>query len=95
MTTSSAVTPPRARPGRFDSLEQEVFLNLWRTYDRVKSLEEPQGVELLDEIHEAVQECHRRQLGHLGTKSLRSLAKLLKAARQPHEDAGNLSFVDE
>src|SRR5205809_7231698 len=25
---------------RFDSLEQEVFLNLWRTYDRLRSLEE-------------------------------------------------------
>jgi DNA-binding MarR family transcriptional regulator len=30
-----------ARPGRrFDSLEQEVFLNLWRTYDRLRALEE-------------------------------------------------------
>lgn len=28
-----------ARPG-FDSLEQEVFLNLWRTYDRLRTLEE-------------------------------------------------------
>lgn len=25
---------------RFDSLEQEVFLNLWRTYDRLKQLED-------------------------------------------------------
>ena len=25
---------------RFDSLEQETFLNLWRTYDRLKALEE-------------------------------------------------------
>ena len=24
----------------FDSLEQEVFLNLWRTYDRLRALEE-------------------------------------------------------
>jgi DNA-binding MarR family transcriptional regulator len=29
------------RAGRaFDSLEQEVFLNLWRTYDRLRALEE-------------------------------------------------------
>src|ERR1700730_17991407 len=28
-----------ARP-RFDSLEQEVFLNLWRTYDRLRALED-------------------------------------------------------
>jgi DNA-binding MarR family transcriptional regulator len=35
-------TPSRqARTGRhFDSLEQEVFLNLWRTYDRLRALEE-------------------------------------------------------
>ena len=33
MTTSQ---PRQARPGRhFDSLEQEVFLNLWRTYDHL------------------------------------------------------------
>jgi MarR family transcriptional regulator, organic hydroperoxide resistance regulator len=34
-------TPPSPSAGTaFDSLEQEVFLNLWRTYDRLKSLEE-------------------------------------------------------
>lgn len=33
---------PRGRRARraFDSLEQEVFLNLWRTYDRLRILEE-------------------------------------------------------
>jgi DNA-binding MarR family transcriptional regulator len=36
MTTSSG----RARKGGFDSLEQEVFLNLWRTYDQLHRLEE-------------------------------------------------------
>jgi DNA-binding MarR family transcriptional regulator len=34
---NSANTPPAAR---FDSLEQEVFLNLWRTYDRLRALED-------------------------------------------------------
>lgn len=29
-----------AATSRFDSLEQEVFLNLWRTYDRLKAIEE-------------------------------------------------------
>lgn len=28
------------RPRHFDSLEQEAFLNLWRTYDRLRALEE-------------------------------------------------------
>lgn len=30
----------RRKAGRFDSLEQEVFLNLWRTYDRLRMLED-------------------------------------------------------
>lgn len=29
-----------AEPRRFDSLEQEAYLNLWRTYDRLKVIEE-------------------------------------------------------
>ena len=29
-----------SRQRRFDSLEQEAFLNLWRTYDRMKALED-------------------------------------------------------
>lgn len=151
----------------FDSLEQEAFLNLWRTYDRLKSLEDEvfgrvglsaqqynalrllrsvhpdamptlvlgsrlisrapdmtrlldrleqrellsrerrsenrrvvevriteEGMELLSEIHDAVQECHQLQLGHMNKKALRQLTELLKQARQPHEDTDNLSFVD-
>lgn len=38
MTTPSAKTTRRA--ARFDSLEQEVFLNLWRTYDRLRIQED-------------------------------------------------------
>lgn len=35
------LAPRQARGGRrFDSLEQEAFLNLWRTYDRLKSHED-------------------------------------------------------
>jgi DNA-binding MarR family transcriptional regulator len=38
MTT---LQPRQARAGRhFDSLEQEAFLNLWRTFDRLRALEE-------------------------------------------------------
>jgi DNA-binding MarR family transcriptional regulator len=34
--------PPRKQTGsvRFDSLEQEVYLSLWRTYDRLRALED-------------------------------------------------------
>lgn len=31
---------PEKRLGRFDSPEQEVYLNLWRTYDRLRMLED-------------------------------------------------------
>lgn len=42
---SRVKTPSRRRadaspPRRFDSLEQEAYLNLWRTYDRLKALED-------------------------------------------------------
>jgi DNA-binding MarR family transcriptional regulator len=37
----ATATPPHATSlVRFDSLEQEVFLNLWRTYDRLRALED-------------------------------------------------------
>jgi DNA-binding MarR family transcriptional regulator len=32
--------PPRRELRKFDSLEQEAFLNLWRTYDRLKAIED-------------------------------------------------------
>src|SRR5437764_9573181 len=38
MTTPTARRPAKGR--RFDSLEQEAFLGLWRTYDRLRALEE-------------------------------------------------------
>lgn len=36
MKSAATLTPRR----RFDSAEQEVFLNLWRTYDRLRALED-------------------------------------------------------
>ena len=38
--TTSAKSPRRKRGGKFDSLEQEAYLSLWRTYDRLKTLED-------------------------------------------------------
>jgi DNA-binding MarR family transcriptional regulator len=143
----------------FDSTEQEVFLQLWRTYDRLKAIEDelfsrfdltpqqynalrlldaaqpggvqtmelgrrlisrmpdttrmvdrleqrglvsrrrlddnrrvvelrisPQGQLLLKEMAGVVIEMHRRQLGHLGPRQQQQLVKLLRLARQPHED---------
>ncbi len=167
---SAPHTTPRgkSRPlPQFDSLEQEAFLHLWRTCDRLKIIEEdlfsqfdltaqqyntlrllqsaapgslptlvlgrrlisrapdmtrlldrleergylrrerrPEnrrvvevaitdaGRQLLCEIHAAVVDCHRRQLGHLDARALRQLIDLLKQARAPHEDLAEPSFVD-
>src|SRR4051812_50152924 len=38
MVSTSA--PVRAKAKRFDSPQQEVFLSLWRTYDRLRGLED-------------------------------------------------------
>ena len=37
---ASVTLPKRRVRAKFDSLEQEVFLGLWRTYDRLKALED-------------------------------------------------------
>ena len=152
---------------RFDSPEQETFLNLWRTYDCLKALEDElfgqhqisaqqynalrllrsvhpgsmqtlalgkrlisrgpdttrmldrleqrqlivrerrsenrrvveiavttQGLALLDEMAEAVQEMHKRQIGHLSRAEQRDLITLLKRIREPHEDA-SCDWLDE
>ena len=153
---------PASRTGRnkrrFDSLEQEAYLSLWRTYDRLRAIEEelfsrwdltaqqynllrllrasypdpaptlslasrlisrapdvtrmldrlevlslierrrsaaerravmvvitPRGLELLEKIAGPLEECHRKQLGHLSKAQLRSLIDLLVQARLPHE----------
>lgn len=153
---------------RFDSPQQEAWLNLWRTYDKLRELEDrlfghyglsaqqyntlrllraahpdsiptltlgqrlisrapdmtrlldklearrlilrerraenrrvvnvaitQAGMDLLEEIADAVTECHRRQLGHLTRRELQQLSQLLKRARQPHEDQDHLSLADQ
>lgn len=158
--TRTISTVPDTGHRRFDSLEQEAFLNLWRTYDRLRAVEDElfgkydlsaqqynalrllrgarpgmlstlglasrlisrapditrlldkleergliervrlennrrvvlvgitaAGLDLLDRLDEAVQQCHRRQLGHLSRRELGDLIRLLKKARLPHEGA--------
>jgi DNA-binding MarR family transcriptional regulator len=36
----AAARQPRSASARFDSLEQEAYLNLWRTYDRLRAFED-------------------------------------------------------
>jgi len=145
---------------RFASQEQEVFLGLWRTYDRLRALEDelfgrhdltaqqynalrllraaapetlptlilagrlisrapditrlldklterglivrerqaenrrvvrvgitPAGLALLGSLDTEVRQCHERQLGHMSRADLKTLTRLLHAARLPHETA--------
>jgi len=168
MVNRSEQSESTSKTRKFDSLEQCVFLNLWRTYDRLKILEEEvfsryelsaqqynslrllksvypasmptlvlgsrlisrapdmtrlldklenrgyltrerrsdnrrvvevtisqEGLDLLDELSEPIQECHAKQLGHLTKEQLGQLATLLREARAPHEDANSPSLVDE
>lgn len=149
-----------SRPRRFDSPQQEVYLSLWRTYDRLRMLEDKlfsqhdltaqqynalrllkaeypatlptlalasrlvshnpditrlldrlaerglvvrermtdnrrvvqvgiteSGLALLKELETPVRQCHQMQLGHLSSSQLKSLVDLLRASRQPHEEA--------
>ncbi len=153
----------KRRAKSFDSTRQEAYLNLWRTYDRLRALEDelfvqhdltaqqynalrllrgehpsslatldiskrlisrapditrlldkldqrglinrqrpPEnrrmvqvsitsaGLELLAKLDSAVRACHERQLGHLTNQQLSTLIELLRVARQPHEDIGNI-----
>ena len=41
----------------------------------------PEGLKLLAQLDEPVQEIHRKQLGHLGKNRLGALTQLLRAAR--------------
>jgi hypothetical protein len=41
----------------------------------------PGGLKLLGRLDEPVQEAHRKQLGHLGSKRLRVLTDLLRISR--------------
>jgi DNA-binding MarR family transcriptional regulator len=62
-------------PRRFDSLEQEAFLNLWRTYDRLHALEE----ELFGQYDLTPQQYNALRL--LRGESGRKLATLALASR--------------
>ncbi|HEY7116820.1 MAG TPA: MarR family transcriptional regulator [Tepidisphaeraceae bacterium] len=148
----------KKRHQRFDSPQQEAFLNLWRTYDRLRLLEDElfgrydltaqqynalrllkaahpakvatlslagrlvsrapditrlldkladrglvdrerpvdnrrvvnvgiteAGLALLENLGQAVRDCHTRQLGHMDEAEMHTLVELLRKARSPHE----------
>lgn len=55
MTTTAR---PNRRASKFDSLEQEAYLQLWRTYDRLKALED----RLFDEVELSAQQYNTLRL---------------------------------
>jgi DNA-binding MarR family transcriptional regulator len=76
-----ATTPRETRGQRFDSLEQEVFLNLWRTYDCMRTIEQklfgrydltPQQYNALRLLRAARQRRSGKWPGRLATLDLAS-----------------------
>jgi DNA-binding MarR family transcriptional regulator len=70
MPTTASRRHTRAR--RFDSLEQEVFLNLWRTYDRLRALEDELfgGYDLTPQQYNALRLLHGEHPNKLRTLDL-------------------------
>jgi DNA-binding MarR family transcriptional regulator len=68
-----------------DRLERRRLIERWRDgRDRrvVMARIAPEGRKLLSRMDDPVRQAHRQQLGHLGTKRLKELVGLLKAARE-------------
>jgi DNA-binding MarR family transcriptional regulator len=67
-------TPEKPRSRRFDSLAQEAFLNLWRTYDRLRIHEEElfAGYDLTPQQYNALRLLRREHPGNLPTLVLAS-----------------------
>jgi DNA-binding MarR family transcriptional regulator len=71
-----------------DRLEKRGLIVRWREdKDRRVVLAKitPQGLKLLAQLDEPMQQTHRKLLGHLGRERLRSLTELLRSARSPLE----------
>ena len=69
-----------------DRLEKRGLISRCReTKDRrtVMTRIAPPGLKLLAGLDDPIREAHRKQLGHLGPKRLRTLAELLRLARSP------------
>ena len=163
MTKTISQKSEPSKAWHFDSLAQEAYLNLWRTYDRLKVYEDElfashdlsaqqyntlrllksvhpatmptlslgaklisrapdmtrlldkleernlvwrerrrenrrvveigitdAGLQLIEEMSEAVRKCHEQQLGHLSDKKLRELIAQLTQVREPHEGEESL-----
>ncbi|TWU06286.1 MarR family winged helix-turn-helix transcriptional regulator [Stieleria varia] len=47
----------------------------------------PQGLKLVNEMHDAILQMHQRQVGHLKKREKEQLIDLLKMVRKPHRSA--------
>ncbi len=67
-------SPDKPRSRRFDSLAQEAFLNLWRTYDRLRVHEEELfgSYELTPQQYNALRLLRREHPGNIPTLALAS-----------------------
>ena len=91
MSTTPSLRASAAR--RFDSPEQEAFLNLWRTYDRLKTLED----ELFGRFTPALRALCLKAISRKG-KLPRWLLKLLVSrvqsnAERSANEAGELKRI--
>jgi DNA-binding MarR family transcriptional regulator len=75
-------TPRSRKAGSFDSLEQEVFLNLWRTYDRLRELEEElfKGYELTPQQYNALRLLRAAHPDPAGIPTLALAGRLVSKA---------------
>jgi hypothetical protein len=60
----AAANSPKKHPRRFDSPQQEAFLSLWRTYDRLRMLEDElfSQHDLTAQQYNALRQCRQCQL---------------------------------
>jgi DNA-binding MarR family transcriptional regulator len=71
-----------------DRLETRRLISRWRgERDRrvIRARITPEGLRLLAGLDKHIEQCHRRQLGHLGDKELAALSKLLDKLRSRPE----------
>ncbi len=64
--------PPRPASGVFDSLEQEAYLQLWRTYDRLREIDDRlfQGHGITAQQYNALRILRSVRPGSLSTSAL-------------------------
>lgn len=74
-----------------DRLESRKWIKRFRPKGNRRVVEvsiTTQGLELVDQMHEAIVQMHQRQVGHLKKREKEQLIEMLKMARKPHQSSG-------